>query len=191
MKHYYAWLFSLLLSRPAIAQVQSWQAYPIDTQLTVRFPQPPQEMDIPGTMAANNNSQSDSPQVQASRAFRAEDATALYILVSIPLSESPQWAVPIAEREAYYRNRSIPLLMAQTHGELLEQAVIAKPNLDSFTVKFRALTTDGAPGVKYVRVLTSKQRLYQLYFIPKDKVGTKGTAQRTQFFDAFTFVQGK
>lgn len=82
-------------------------------------------------------------------------------------------------------------VMVQTQGELLEQTVSTQPGLDSFTVKFRALIQDGSPSVKYVRVLTVKQRVYQLYFIPKDKSGKVGTAQRTQFFDGVTLAKSK
>ncbi|MVN75175.1 hypothetical protein GO988_02440 [Hymenobacter sp. HMF4947] len=191
MNYCYALLCCLLLHWPATAQQRVWQAYPIDQQLTVRFPAPPQQLDVSATMAANNSPSRDSLRVQTSQAFRVEDATANYILVSIPLLTAQPHIGTTSEREAYYKSRGIPLMVAQLHGELLEQTVSTTPELDSFTVKLRTLTVDGSSGVKYVRVLTTNTRIYQLYFIPKDKTGEIGTAQRTQFFDASILVRGK
>jgi hypothetical protein len=142
-------------------------------------------------MATNDSPNKSEPQVLASRAFRAEDAVATYILVSIPLTDTSYFNEHTSVREAHTKNRSIPLMMVQTRGELLEQTVSIQPGLDSFTVKFRVLTSDGSPSVKYVRVLTVKQRIYQIYFIPKDKSGKVGAAQRVQFFNTVIRPQGK
>jgi hypothetical protein len=187
VKYYLLLLWCLILSTPAIAQTSVWQGYAIYKRFTVRFPVAPQELDVPQTMAANNSPKKNDPQVLAAQAFRAEDAVANYILVSIPIADTTYFLQPASARDAHTKSRSIPLIMAQTHGELLEQTVSTQPGLDSFTVKFRALTSDGSPSLKFVRVLTVKQRIYQLYFIPKDKSGKIGTAQRTQFFN--TIVQ--
>jgi hypothetical protein len=191
VKYYLVLSWFLLLSAPTIAQTPVWKSYAIDKRLTVRFPVAPQELDVPQTMAANSSPNKNEPQVLAAQAFRAEDAVANYILVSIPIADTTYFLQPASARDAHTKNRSIPLMMAQTHGELLEQTVSTQPGLDSFTVKFRALTSDGSPSVKYVRVLTVKQRIYQLYFIPKDKAGKIGTVQRTQFFDGVILAKNK
>jgi len=189
VKHYLVLLWCLLFSTPAIAQTPAWKSYAIDQRLIVRFPVAPQELDVPQTMAANNSPNKDEPQVLAAQAFRAEDAVANYILVSIPIADTTYFLQPTSARDAHTKSRSIPLMMAQTHGELLEQTVSTQPGLDSFTVKFRVLTPDGSPSVKYARVLTVKQRIYQLYFLPKDKSGKIGTAERAQFFDAVVLAK--
>ena len=188
MKYYLPFLWCLVLSALATAQVPAWKGYAIDQRLTVRFPVAPQELNVPQTMAAHDSPRKNEPQVLASRAFRAEDAIATYILVSIPLTDTSYFNQPAPARETYTKSRGIGFMMAQLHGELLEQTVSTQPGLDSFTVKFRVLTSDGSPGVKYVRVLTVQQRIYQLFFIPKDKSGKAGATQRAQFFS--TAIQG-
>jgi hypothetical protein len=76
------------------------------------------------------------------------------------------------------------------HGELLAQTVQATPKLDSFTLKVRTLGGDGTPAIRYVRVLTIDTRICQLYFIPKDRTGKVGEAQRTEFFEGFNLTHG-
>jgi hypothetical protein len=156
VKQYLLLLWCLLIGGPATAQTPPWKAYIIDQRLTVSFPVAPQELDVPQTMAANNLPNKDESQVLAAQAFRAEDAVANYILVSIPITDTTYFLQPASARDAHTKSRSIPLMMVQTHGELLEQTVSTQPSLDSFTVKFCALTTDGSHSVKYVRVLTVK-----------------------------------
>jgi hypothetical protein len=181
----------LLMRVCAFAQTATWQGYTIDSQLTVRFSVEPQELDVPQTMAANNAPSKQESQVLASRAFRAEDAVATYVLVSIPLAGNSYFASPPAERESYLKKRSIPLMVMQMRGELLAQKVNIQPGLDSFTIKLRVLGANGSPVVKYVRVLTEKQRIYQLYFMPKDGSGVEGASQRAMFLDSLTFAPGK
>ena len=183
MNYCYVLLFFLLLQKPAAAQQQPWESYPIDNQLAIRFPTAPEELSVPGTMSANGSPNKDNPQAQASRAFRAEDSTAIYIVVSIPFTDSLYLAQPVSQRENYYRTRSIPQMMTQAHGEMLEQEIGTKVSMDSFTIKYRVSTADGKSRVKYARVLTTNRRIYQLYFVPKDTTGEKGSIQRTQFFD--------
>lgn len=189
---YYAILLGFLsISICAVAQISTWKDYAIDQHLTVRFPVKPQELDVPQTMAANNSPNKIEPQALASKAFRAEDAVATYILVSIPLADNNRFTTSPTERETYLKNRGIPLMIAQMHGELLMQKISVRPGLDSFTIKLRVLSSDGSPRVKYVRVLTIERRIYQLYFIPKDNLSEDGAAQRATFFDALTIAPGK
>jgi len=184
VKHCLVLLWCLIVNIPTLAQTPVWKSYTIDQRLTVQFPVAPQELDVPQKVVANKSPNKYKSQILASRAFRADDVVATYTLVSIPLTDTSYFSQLKPVREAYIKSRGISLMMAQMHAELLEQTVSIQPGLDSFTVKFRVLTGDGSPSVKYVRVLTMKRRIYQLFFIPKDKTGKIGTEQRVQFFNA-------
>ena len=127
MKYYLVLLWYLLLSAPAIAQTPAWKGYAIDQLLTVRFPVAPQELDVPQTMAANDSPNKSERQVQASRAFRAEDAVATYILVSIPFTDTSYFSEPVSVREAHTKSRSIPLMMMQTRGNCWNKRLVPSP----------------------------------------------------------------
>ena len=64
MKHFYLGLFCLfclLISGGLKAQNTSWPAFVVDQRLTVRFPTPPLELDVAGTMAARDSSRQNDP----------------------------------------------------------------------------------------------------------------------------------
>ena len=179
-------LACLLLSGAGTSQTTRWTPFRVDKLITVSFPTPPQEMDIPRSMAATDFPNRNDPQVLAARGFVAEDAVATYALVCVPLKEAPALPPTFAARAAYYRARTIPLLVSHARGQLLEQEVSQKNGLDLITVKYRVLGPTGSPIVKYMRMSTVERVIYQLSFVPKDKTGATSTAQRIRFFNSFS-----
>ena len=185
LKFSFLLLAYLLLSGVGTAQTTRWTPFRVDKLITVSFPTPPQEMDIPRSMAATDFPNRNDPQVLSARGFVAEDAVATYGLVCVPLKEAPALPPTFAARAAYYRARTIPLLVSHARGQLLEQEISPAAGFDLITIKYRTLGPTGSPVVKYLRMSTVVSTIYQLHFVPKDQTGAASTAQRTRFFNSF------
>jgi hypothetical protein len=180
---------ALAMASPVGAQQARWPVFAVDKQLTLRFPAQPQEMDVPSTMAAFDAPTRNTPRVQQARAFRFEDALATYVLVCVPVFEAPKLSPSFSVRSSYYKSRVIPLLISQAHGQLLAQHIGQQQGTDVVTLQYRALDATGSPTVKYLRMLTIGQTVYQLYFVPKDKTGANCKVQRSRFFDSIRIGQ--
>ncbi|QNE41988.1 hypothetical protein F1C16_20395 (plasmid) [Hymenobacter sp. NBH84] len=181
MKRYSLLVGCFFLSGSAPGQRPTWQVYPIDQQLAVYLPAPPRELDVPKTMAVLKPKQQLDPKMKASQGFVAEDKVALYTVIKVPLDKPAELPSTYAERVAYYKARTIPILTAQR--ELLAQEISSKDGVDLVTVKTRGFDPTGSVQVKYVRMLTIGKAVYQLHFTPLDKRGDQCAAQRQKFFD--------
>lgn len=175
----------LLLAKTCAAQRPGWAYFQVDKRVTVNFPKTVREMDIPRTMAAADAPAATTPQVLTSRGFKAEDEVAIYLLICIPLKEVPALPPTFTERANYYRTHTIPLLVAHARGVLMGQEISSAGGLDLITVKYQVLGPTGSPTVKYLRMTTVGRMIYQLFFVPKDRVGTTSATQRIRFFDSF------
>lgn len=173
----------LLLAIGAQTPLVPWKFLKVDTHLKIQLPIAAQEMDIPSTMAAADAPNQHDPQVQASRAFRGEDPAAVYILVVVPFSGVTHMPTDAAARLDYYKSRLVPMLVARAHGELLTQSVSIKKGVEILTIKFQALSRGGVPVVKYMRVFSVGQMIYELFFIPKDGTGQNCADQRNRYFE--------
>ena len=167
----------------------NWDLFQVDTQLAVHFPAPPQELDVPRTMAVHRPAQKQDAMVRASQAYVVEDKFARYVLVKIPLAERPTLPRARADRYAYYRKRTIPLLVGKS--ELLAQTIDTQDGIDLITIKSRNFDATGNVQVKYVRAFTLGKTVYQLHFSPLDKTGSTCLRQRLLFFDIALLPPGK
>ena len=113
MKCYGLLLCCYFLSGSAPGQRPTWQVYPIDQQLAVYLPAPPRELDVPKTMAVLKPKQKLDPKMKASQGFIAEDEVAMYTVIKVPLDKPAELPSSYAERVAYYKARTIPILTAQ------------------------------------------------------------------------------
>lgn len=183
----------LLLSLSAEAQLGlgRWILVRVHHQLSINFPKAAQEMDIPATLAAADAPNQHDPQAQASRAFRSEDAAAVYVVIIVPFSGKYQVPSNLASREAYYKNRLAPMLVARAHGELLAHSGSKKNGVDILTIKFRVLGAGGRPVVKYMQTFTVGRSIYELFFAPKDGIGETCVAERHRFFDTVVITPQK
>ncbi|MBU6121179.1 hypothetical protein [Hymenobacter siberiensis] len=176
----------LLLPELGLAQKKPWTPIAVDKHLTVSFPSKPDEMDVPGTMAAQGASNANSPRIQASRAYRQEDACGMYVLVCVPLFEDPQLPITQSARENYYKTRTIPLLIKHARGQLLSQKIGSIDGLDVITLSYRALGATGKPTIKFFRQIIMGRTIYQLYFVPADNIGKSCEVQRLRFFNSIS-----
>ncbi len=183
MNRYLLLYFSFLLSMAVEAQSGHWVLVRVDQQVSINFPKGAQEMDIPATLAAADAPNQHEPQAQASRAFRSEDAAATYVVIIVPFSGKSQVPSNLVSREAYYKNRLAPMLVARAHGELLASSSSEKNGVDILTIKFRVLGIGGGPVVKYMQTFTIGRSIYELFFAPKDGIGEACVAERHRFFD--------
>lgn len=141
-------------------------------------------MNVPGTMAAYGAPDANSPRTRASRAYRQADACGVYALVCVPLFEEPRLPPTQSAREHYYKTHTIPLFISHTRGQLVSQKISSIAGFDVITLSYRALGATGAPTIKFFRQVVVGRMIYQLYFVPVDKVGDSCEAQRLRFFDS-------
>jgi hypothetical protein len=174
----------LLFPGLSSAQKSNWIPFRVDNHFTVRFPSKPDEMDVPGTMALQENSKATNPRMLASRAFRHEDDCGVYVLVCVPLFEAPQLPSTPVAREAYYKARTIPLFISHARAQLLSQDISIIGGLDVITLTYRALGVTGSPTIKFFRQVVVERTIYQLNFVPADKIGNNCATQRDRFFNS-------
>lgn len=191
MKHYLFLALFFLFNLSAEAQSGHWTLVRIDKQLSINFPKAAQELDIPAILATADAPNQHDPQAQASRAFRSEDITAVYAVVVVPYSGKSQVPNDLASREAYYKYRLAPMLVARAHGELLSYNGSVKDGVHILTIKFRALGVGGKPVIKYMQTFTVDCSIYELFFSPKDGLGETCVAERHRFFDTAVITPTK
>ena len=87
-------------------------------------------------------------------------------------------------REAYYKAHTIPLFIGHARAQLLRQDISVMGGLDIITLTYRALGATGSPTIKFFRQVVVERTIYQLYFVPADKIGNNCTTQRNTFFNS-------
>lgn len=179
-------LLAILLALPGLswAQKSAWIPVVVDQHFTVSFPAKPDEMDVPGSMAAQGAPNANSPRTRASQAYRQEDACGVYVLVCVPLFEEPQLPLTQPARHDYYKSHTIPLFINHAKGLLLNQEIGSIAGVDVITLRYRTLGGTGSPTVKFFRQVLVGRTIYQLYFAPTDKIGNSCKEQRLRFFNS-------
>lgn len=162
----------------------SWVPLKLDEQVTVQLPAQPQEMNAPDIMSALHPERGQDTQVKATRVYKLEDASAVYVVIQIPLAAPPTLPATFPLRKEYYLNRMIPLMLRQEYPNLLEQSVTEQAGVDMVTVKYKTLLPDSAWAIKYLRVLTVDKTVYQLHFLPLRQAGDFKEAERLRFFNS-------
>jgi hypothetical protein len=80
------------------------------------------------------------------------------------------------------------MLVASAHGELITQSVSTRSGVEMLTIKFQALGRAGISVVKYMRVFSRGQAIYEMFFIPKDGTGQNCASQRNHFFETVNSI---
>ena len=169
----------------------SWVAFLVDGQVTIELPRRPLEM--PASALATFIS--DNPLAGKTKAFKLDDQTGTYLIVTVPMNPRLELQLPRtikpADRAPYYK--STVRIFLNSEGKLLNQALKTVDNVDFLTVKYLApspwLRT---LEVKYVKtfMLTRTHTLYQLYFTPKDEADTTYAAHCFRFFQSVAIKKG-
>ncbi|WP_380284202.1 hypothetical protein [Hymenobacter rubripertinctus] len=110
----------------------------------MQLPAQPQEMDVPGTMAAAVPARRQDAMMQNSQAYVLRDTNAVYVVIKIPLAKEPTLAPTFEARKSYYTGRAIPLMLGTDYPNLLEQSVTEQDGVDIITVKHKVINADGA-----------------------------------------------
>jgi hypothetical protein len=179
-------LFAGLLVLPGVSRAQksAWAPTSVDQHFTVNSPSKPDQLDVPGTMAAHGSASAKDDRTLASRAYRQEDACGVYVLVCVPLFEDPQLPLTRAAREQCYKDRTVPLFISHARGQLLSQEFSSVAGLDVITLSYQVLGATGRPTINFFRQVIVGRTIYQLYFAPADGIGTSCKAQRLKFFNS-------
>lgn len=162
----------------------SWVTLKLDEQVTVQLPAQPQKLSAPDIEAELHPQPGQNEVVKATRVYKLEDTSAVYVVLRIPMAEKPVLPPTFEERKNYYLFRSIPLMLGKEYPNLLEQSVTEQNGVDMITIKYKAFLADSTLTIKYIRSFVVDKAVYQLHFLPLRQAGDFKEAERLRFFNS-------
>lgn len=164
--------------------IDTWQPFAVDGQLTVQLPAAAKELDA-GLL------QNTTQFPAHTRAWMARAPEGLYVVMRIPVSNAHRIAQQdTAQRRAFYQDVVRGALAEEEHAHLLKHSYFQTAGGSGVEIMYTAWdAVSGQRRVRYMRSLSLDSIGYNLIFRPTDKLdstGTAGNAQRRRFFDSIT-----